>query len=776
MAEVVAAQPIHIDSDQGNRGRALKPKDLIPAIEKGELARTPTELVASVALLGSTHAKADFRNRGPDGGPGLEESLNNRGVTTFNPQDDNYDIQAEALALNKMSVLGVRLENKKLERGSRGTMVEVDKLWFAILRGQRVVISIESGIQQTFANDEDSARQFGIFTDNITQMKQVAPQAIQVLEGDDSGLKIFEDALVDACSQQNILETALPVISPEVLTQYGEVQEKRLLKEKRLVTVFGSSAPYSPLVAESLHKEQEALRLKVDTKDNDVVILYEGQMATRWNALLDIADGDERARKREGLIQEESKLKQLADIVVITVRNESLSTGTVSEIAKQMYLSLQPVIPDPEGMGFIENPAFGQQVVLLLEPFNANDYIHTAPLFLQDLRKEGLNYDIVPETTFKHILKTFKPGISPTVDKVDEVRRSRNIAAEQMTYIQEMLEQYGTTTGVPTVLFATDNGDFLQKISLVATRAAAKDRIQFWKTYKAFRSELKKSLNTAPETQNLTVQTVLDTALSKVLDTAATPETVEKRNTGLLGVHLKETQESVSTFFTILHHFAEKGNEPYIAQGREKLCADVIGLNHDRLKFLSTSGQTVEDHEVLTASVFRDILPKLGYSEEETIVAANVVRHHENIFRETVTTDLYKSSEEEDRIKTIIFVADILDGAVELNNGVVCLNPKKLQSRFTDLCFRHLDKENGKIFRPEWVHHTVDDLSAFFAYLSEMHGFVLEETFQSSLKGAAVTAFDDVLQTEMALYTGAEKDTLRQIRAQIQRGIENTSV
>lgn len=126
------------------------------------------------------------------------------------------------------------------------------------------------------------------------------------------------------------------------------------------------------------------------------------------------------------------------------------------------------------------------------------------------------------------------------------------------------------------------------------------------------------------------------------------------------------------------------------------------------------------DHEVITAAFIRknfvgrqttiDGAP-YRLTQEDVDFIAEVIGDHENIEKEEGRRNFISSDLEAERSKALFFIADVLTGViVQKEAGNFSIDLAQLDTRFTDLYFRHIDLVKGKIFRPQWGAYAIGDL------------------------------------------------------------------
>jgi hypothetical protein len=176
----------------------------------------------------------------------------------------------------------------------------------------------------------------------------------------------------------------------------------------------------------------------------------------------------------------------------------------------------------------------------------------------------------------------------------------------------------------------------------------------------------------------------------------------------------------------------EQGNSRFpmlISDRVARLTASVVAPLHDLAKFLgSMKSQVIPDHEVLMAEVVQStfidktIVDKFGIirlSTEDVEFVSSLIGDHENIFKEDTRSMFIHGTVEIDRAKALFSLIDTLGAAIQQRGSGWVLEPSALEERFGDLCFRHLDLVNGKIFRPKWIEFASSDMITTLARLEE---------------------------------------------------------
>lgn len=200
-----------------------------------------------------------------------------------------------------------------------------------------------------------------------------------------------------------------------------------------------------------------------------------------------------------------------------------------------------------------------------------------------------------------------------------------------------------------------------------------------------------------------------------------------------------------------------------ISTNEAKLLAVAVAPLHDILKHLGGfQAQIAIDHQVVTKQFLLQVLPGLKITidgqervltPEEVTFIAEVVGDHENLYQERHRYLLLQSDKSSDRAKLLFFIPDTLTGLIDeqaLNQGEVRLRTD--QVRLKDLSFRHSANQE-KVFRPEWVTHSVHDQLVIMEEYRQA-GYRVPLATQLELVDQAVAGVE---QAKAAGYDSAEK-------------------
>jgi hypothetical protein len=222
--------------------------------------------------------------------------------------------------------------------------------------------------------------------------------------------------------------------------------------------------------------------------------------------------------------------------------------------------------------------------------------------------------------------------------------------------------------------------------------------------------------------------------------------------------HLKEVTDFARDFILVND---DTSRFPRLLNDRHAiLIAHVAAPLHDLMKYLGPpKAQIMPDHEIMAAELVHRIFEgksidvrgvgEIKFSHADCEFLSSLLGDHENIEKEAGRTRFILSESVTDRAKAIFSVLDTLTGVIKPDDTAMtnwCCDRAQLDLRFTDLVYRHIDQEKGKIFRPEWAATTIKDLSYTVGQLSR-HGVKVSgsepgETFQQALARSGLRAIE----------------------------------
>lgn len=405
----------------------------------------PNGMRDMIAVLGSTHPNATFR----EGDEGLINLLNQKGATTMNTKidgwSDNADrytkVESEILATS--SVLLFRIENKGEKNRSLGTLSEISiALFLSKISGQRVIVSIEDGIEETFENG--AQQQYNVFEKRLAEAERKMPDRITVLRSND--LAQLADVAHQALLDQRDEEKRVKPISQLEVASFIKKRNERLRKPVRDIVVFGSSAPASSLLQRKFDSEQRRIRAMLPESDN-LTTLNMGVNALAWNSA--------NAEEKNGLYRQWIPNKENADIVLITLHDEAVSGDTVMEIGAEMISALEEgklllLLLEPPDVDLFSNKLFTEHYAAISsQVFNRmsegkfkDDDVREAFQILRDAKAENnlITYERLSKNPILSELKIFRD--------LDNGWRLRTVASAQVKRIYDVIfpiEEYTAT-------------------------------------------------------------------------------------------------------------------------------------------------------------------------------------------------------------------------------------------------------------------------------------------------------------------------------------------
>lgn len=407
------------------------------------LDRTKTGLVDAVGFYGSTHTQAAWRNT-------IIEYLQKEDVAVFNPQlppdivwDYEKHAKPEAIALTTCSVIVFRLENRGLTDGSLGSIGEIGAaVMSAMLRGQRVIISIEKGFGKSL-QDPAAVKQFAALS---TWLEEVVPRA---------------GAFVEFPTQKDARGNDLKNLS-EKIKETMELQREQplttfdfppLSEATHLLPIFttvfgGSSGGYSDATNAAVSQWRSEVRASItDGRRED---LAAGDNAQDW---LDLdarftRDGvtPETIFRAHELHLRETGLKVVAHLAAWSVVKEGLSTGAVTEAlmiaAARAALGKQTVLymEEFDGLGFLKTKIVEQKEQIFAE---LKEMSPSKSLSAEKITEMGRQVqevlDGASSLNFKQLMKSLNAvnELKDDIAKADAANRVRTLALAHLARLEE---------------------------------------------------------------------------------------------------------------------------------------------------------------------------------------------------------------------------------------------------------------------------------------------------------------------------------------------------
>lgn len=345
----------------------MTPMKFSTLLESDSIPLTDSGLYNIACFFGSVHNFASWRND-----PAFTAGLGERIGSTFNPQtppdqwDDSY-AEREAQVMAGSRIIVFRLENWLRDKGSLGSMAEIGMaVATSLLSGQQVIVSIEKDFPATLRSTSARA-QFAVLDSMLRSIaKSKEYGSVTIHDGDDLG-KLAE--LIVAGFESEITETPILPIS-----EVDRVPHQETVFNSPIVIFAGSSQAYSPSLGPGFEEKRLAMYKLFDSSHFYTRALSRGSLKAAWNNAWTMTDPEEQLAELRLLFDAELGLKKNADILILPIQKEALSKAAVTET------------------GFLLANALltGQKVFILLEPFNALNYLFNT-LNALDILPETLN-------------------------------------------------------------------------------------------------------------------------------------------------------------------------------------------------------------------------------------------------------------------------------------------------------------------------------------------------------------------------------------------------
>lgn len=463
----------HMDSD-----------NLAQEVHEGRVKVLENGLLDMVALLGSTHFRANWREEK------VMPDLEAHGIPHYTPRMENWNYElhpnAESLALSQAAVLAVNIENRHFRDGSLGSMVEIGMAALsAALNGQKVVLCFEKDLQKSLT-EPGAVAQYRALQENLRHARKLFPHLITVVA--DGDLDAFEAQIENGLHQQRKPETSGRQLSREKFAQHEKLKAERMADPLAYDVFGGSSGTFSknPELVSSFEREQTALQAEFPA----IRALNKWPFADVWDYASQQLP-EHKAGAYYLAFKSEQPIKADARVLVWSIQDEAVSKAAITELGFLLLNALES----------------GQQVMVVMEPFNAEQYVSTVfrektarlraevELIQQMYLNQNLPFnagetqkvreflqkleDPNDQTSGADLLKEIKA--SPILSKtqmfweVDNARRTRSIIDAQMKRLLLVLQQRKDEIGEPFFTFATSTEEFKHQ----AEALKAKYNMQF---------------------------------------------------------------------------------------------------------------------------------------------------------------------------------------------------------------------------------------------------------------------------------------------------------
>ena len=729
---------------------------LIDAIEHKKIQKLSNGKLNLVALFGSTHDQAQWRENS------VIDFLRKINTAFFNPKmkEWNYKLhpKAESTAMSEAAVLAFRLENKDIKNGSLASLIEFgDALLLAVLTGQKIVVSIEPGIESSFESPE-AKRLYAAFLLSIELAQQEYSQYLQFDQSGEIGK--FEQMIESALADQRNPEKCLQPLSKERLLATQAKREQTMLEPNREILVGGATRPYD--------KDNEKLLGKFRRKIGSIVKLLENReisndakkaprprtlvqkmtesipLLQRWEK----AEENPRIFQYESVLESEVSDKNTAQSLVWLVTEECAGGIASLEAAQRALFAIM----------------HGQPAALLVEAFNPNPYVNIK------LRKEAGEMDkqldmliaqhqpseediqiakrIIAKllegeyVSFKEVKSAKLLTQTEQFKTLDNINRPRAVAFEQSKKIQKEIARLSMELGYEIVIVDTDYDHFIQRLGIFSDKERIIKSQTFWKNFRTLKSKLDQLVLTLPPQPD--EKNAVGLIRNEVINLAVENESLP----GLLR-HSADVQNSGQGWQKLLEKNGGTTNS-FLSSRQFWLLNEVIAPLHDIIKPLGLhQGQDISQHEMMIKYVLEVYLPKMGFTDPDDLhFIAEIIGDHENIYKEEGRDIFVNSENPEERGKSLFFIMDTLTGVVSSNEqdesgrDILKIDESTLKSRFQDLYFRHIDLAAGKTFRPEWGVSALKEYIQFFSAM-EKRGFVVEKAFYNKLFNSVAAAINE---------------------------------
>lgn len=333
---------------------SLDSNTLSAEVSAGRVTELPSGLLDLVALLGSTHPRANWREES------VMPALRAAGVPHYTPrmEDWNPDLHpvAEALALSRAAVIGINIENRHFRDGSLGSMVEIGmSVLSAALNGQHVVICFEREIEKSLS-EEGAVAQFRALREQLTQATQAHPELVTVIK--DGDLSRFQAELVAACQAQRQPELAHQALGKAAFERHLQLKRERMQAPYAYDLFGGSSGSFSRNSQVRAQFAQEQSRIQAAWPQ---MLALNGYPPKAWWDYAEQQPANEREAAYYLAFKTERPLKQDARVLIWSIQDEAVSKAAITELGFLLLHALES----------------GQQVMVLMEPFNVELYAQT---------------------------------------------------------------------------------------------------------------------------------------------------------------------------------------------------------------------------------------------------------------------------------------------------------------------------------------------------------------------------------------------------------------
>lgn len=754
------------------------------------LAAGPTrhanDLVDGIAVLGTAGEEKEYEEQGYDtlfregdeGREGIIAYFNDRGVDTYNPKMKNWrkaHTDVEATACDEQSVLLVCLDIDEFSKsqealnGGMATLTEINtRMAMAVLNGQRMVIAVRGEYEQKLT-DPKAQLYYEYTMNNIRDFQKRYPDHIVLLKNEDREFRGAREAALNALEKQRRPETCLKPWTPKDLEQKVEQRDTRLqnLDVNNSGDFFVSSGTSNVGQDHRLARNQLVAILEngfnIKVKDLTTGVFaapFEKHEQTQFNT----------ARERmdsfiDCLIQEEGVTDKAAGVVwfvdddepspiaqakiakflfdILTENNVSragqLFIGIEEQFNVEKWTAKKFANPDQRKMLRTQFEQVIADVKNGVRRIDGNDdetieanleiLVSSAEVIFTKLNTLAANQSIFKELKNHELLK-----VTPMVQHMVNMNRVRDIGFKQLQSFKKYFQQMKLEHGVELCILANNADEAINRIQVVQSPAALQERKRYFSRYKKVLDHLKSVPGGSEDTFVAAVQ-------KAVLE--CDPEAAVSIQKGF--DHL-ETKHLAGVKADLTSLLGSIGDTLHLSKRQQELLINFVGPLHDLLKLLGdfdSNMQAVPDHEEFVAYIVKQFGKKFGLSDEDVAFISELVGDHENIFKEKNRDGFISSKDPLLEGKAVFFVSDVLTNVFSFTEvdgqKSLVMKEAELKSRFEDLAFRHMDKIEGKVFRPEWIPFALTDVEAFLRHLSN-HSIQVDPSILHKMTLAGLSA------------------------------------
>lgn len=748
------------ETEPVTRGENLD-SDTYMAYLAGNPRRHSNGLVDGIAVLGTAGKTKKYPNQGyntlfregSEGRQGLLDYLNRRGIDTYNPKMEHWEtryaeVEARVCDENSGVIVGLDTdESSKTQEalnGGMATLTEINTLMGRIiLNGQFMIFGVRDGFEAKLTDPK--AQLFYAYTiKNVRDFQRKYPEVIVFLPNEDREFKQTREVAVEALEKQRNPETCAKPWTFKDLEKKVEQRDQRLTRlEPDNYADFFVSGGTSIVGSEHRMAREQLVSMFENGYGVTVKDLTTGIHAAPFekHASMHFSSPKERMESFLDCIVQEEAVTDIADGVIWFVDDDEPSPIAQAKIGKflfnllteqdvsradQLFVGVEEQFnPDKWIAKKFTNPAektiLKQQLQQVITDIKSGQRIIEVPEgqsldeVIEELVKSAktVTNSLQRPGAFKSLRDHVLLGCTPLVQHIVNMNRVRDIGYQQLLSFKKYFLKMKLEHGVELAILANSTDEAINRAQVIQSPAAIQERQRFFNRYKKMLETLKEMPGGSPETF---VDAIKKAILESDLDSK---ESIKKGLEHLETKHLVGVKADLTTLLNSI------GHTTHLSERLQQLLIDFVGPLHDLLKLLGdfeTNMQAVPDHEEFIGYIVEQFAEKYKIPAEDVRFIAEVVKDHENIFKEKGRDSFIGSEDPIQEAKAIFFVSDVFTGVFEVetkgNAKSLTMNEQALKIRFEDLAFRHIDKTEGKVFRPEWLLFVLKDMEAFFKHLS----------------------------------------------------------